>query len=434
MTERYDRQKVNSRHCVLFSKPKINDDLFYYDFDTHEWREVIPLDNLPYGLCIYKFVDEDDESRCVVTCRDSYRLSTKPDTDDAELEKERQWRDQIVNGTEVEYVDPKKGTAQRAKVLWFKSDIIPGVVYCGPHKRPNVNGWYIYKESLRLAKRGSHIPLLTDEELAEEQCTKEKAEERYNKWQDTVQSWKDKLPYISCEKYADSTFFMGGSVRVYDTREYWRSVKKYPNEITVKSILDWCIENHKDGEKVENIEKNKEIEVYKDTVQLCILGEATVAKDYEASFIRREILVPQNDQKPPVKLSDFDFIFDIKVHDATFAYMHCGDLDPNGEWGRHFDMIKVNNVFTFPDITYENPLHQAQSGSTFWFYTDGSRITYKAGWKYMDVNRLMAEMSNWTINELQGKLLLNGHMWAPSVSFPVEDIIEVPRPQQKNED
>ncbi len=41
-----------------------------------------------------------------------------------------------------------------------------------------------------------------------------------------------------------------------------------------------------------------------------------------------------------------DFIFGIQVHDATFAYMHCGGVDYAEERGRHFDMVKVDNIFT----------------------------------------------------------------------------------------
>ena len=117
--ERYNRQKVNS-HLVVISKPKEVSGLKYYDFSTEKWRPVKPFDNLPYGLCSFQFTDEipKDPEKCVVTCHDSYRLSSNPDNepDNKGMKKEREWREAIVKkGAEMEYSVFKKEKVYRAK-------------------------------------------------------------------------------------------------------------------------------------------------------------------------------------------------------------------------------------------------------------------------------------------------------------------------------
>ena len=98
MQERYNRQEVNCRHAVYFSKPKANDSLYYFDFKKENWIQCQPRDNLPYGLCSYH-LDSEPESDVVVTATDSYRLiedlDNAPDLD--EMIKEREWREQIVH-------------------------------------------------------------------------------------------------------------------------------------------------------------------------------------------------------------------------------------------------------------------------------------------------------------------------------------------------
>ena len=452
MTERYDRQEVNSRHAVAFSKPKAKQDLYYYDFDVKEWRQVIPQDNLPYGLCSYRFTD-DTEERSVVTCHDSYRLSTDPDKEPnhEHLEQERVWRDSIVReGAEMEYT-PSSGETQRAKVLWCKADIIPGVVVSGPRECPNINSFgYIYKESRCFTKTGTHLPIITQEQLDEEQRERAKAKKRYEEFQDHVWELKDKLPYISGKEFARGSIGMVGQVVVYDTRGWWRyTVRKRPKEITAEQLREWATEKGED--KI--LQQLDEGSI--SASQLCIYAELTFAKDFDALFVRAEQSVPQEWKKSPYvtyttaeaeerarkewepsctlgSTKDSQFLFDIQVHNATYAYMHCGDRDDHNQWHRRFEMVKVGEVWTFPEVTFDNPLHQAVSGSTYYFYTDGSHITYSAGWRCYEVNQIMNSLRNgWAVSELQDRVLLNGHLWAPSMSWPNADTVSVDRPTRE---
>ncbi|KKK86536.1 hypothetical protein LCGC14_2762250, partial [marine sediment metagenome] len=111
---------------------------------------------------------------------------------------------------------------------------------------------------------------------------------------------------------------------------------------------------------------------------------------------------------------------------GTYARLRYGDDDPEHQWNRDFDLIKVNETFTFPDVTINNPLSVATAGSILRVYTDGDRVTWNCGIYQPETLNIMASLCQaWRISYLQGRVLLNGNMWAPSMSFPVEDLIQV---------
>ena len=94
-------------------------------------------------------------------------------------------------------------------------------------------------------------------------------------------------------------------------------------------------------------------------------------------------------------------------------------------------MIHVDNIFTFSDITYDNPLHNSVRGARYRIYTDGTHISYKHGHYFQKTLCIMASTGNWSVSEIQERLLFMGHIWAPSISFPLDEIVNVEKPKEK---
>ncbi len=412
MTERYDRNIVNSRHAVAFSKPTVKENLHYFDFDTESWRRVEPLNNLPYNLCSYRFLDEPEDAKCVVTCHDSYRLTTDLDNepDAEEMWEEKSWRDDLVKGAEFDYLY-NDGKGYRAKVCWTKADIIPGVIVGSPRQCPNLNGFgYIYKESCCFGESGTFFELLTTEELEKERQEDEVAEKRYKDQQEKIQQIKRGLPFYTRKGYEKSGIFPIGPIQFYDKLPYYQTLKKFPDPITVEMLKDT------DAELSGS--------------QLAVVGLRTVAKDYDLCYYNteqkvQEFSVAKREYESSVILKGGDVIFDIHVHGGTYARLRYGDDDPEHQWNRDFDLIKVNETFTFPDVTLDNPL--AVTCSILRVYTDGDRVTWSCGLYQFATWSIMPYLCGgaWHMTYLQGRVLLIGCAWAPSMSFPVEDLIQV---------
>ena len=152
----YDRETIESRHEIEFEEtPTPIKGQKYYDGTG--WIKVKIMNYLPYGLATYQFCD--DNTKCIVTCEDSYRLSNqyrRIPTDDF-MREERLWRNTIVKpNVKLEYKIPL-GSYKKAKVYICKSDIIPGVILIGPEDSKDIDVYgYIYKESVRLFKSGSY--------------------------------------------------------------------------------------------------------------------------------------------------------------------------------------------------------------------------------------------------------------------------------------
>jgi len=252
MTEYYNRQKVNSRHLVYFSKPE-NNELYYYKFDTQSWVKVTPLDRLPYDLCSYRIEGKDD-TQVIVTCHDSYRLSSviPENTDHQEMLRQKQWRDELVGpGKEFDFLT-SNNQWQKGVVSWIKADIIPGVLHIGNRNHPHiscgkdVNGYH-YKESNRFTKSCTHTPIITEKELNEEKIQQDIWKQRaVDKDNMVIQLKKSLKMYVpkNFKTYAYNSSL--GRVGFIDTLPYYTSLKKCPFEITKQVIVELIEEDKKE--------------------------------------------------------------------------------------------------------------------------------------------------------------------------------------------
>lgn len=415
MTARFDRKEINSRHLVAFRKKYTDSQkLYYYDFEPQAWREVVPLDPLPYNLHSYRFVDDLDE-KCVVTSTDSYRLTFDLETvpNNTTMEEERVWRKDICkDGAEFEYID-HTGNVHKAQVCWCKADIVPGVVLCGPRESPNINPFgYIFKESKKLCRTGTHFPALTADEIEQERVSNEKLTKQSQEQENKITEWLNKLPLLSFKSCIGETIPGVGEVKVRDPKEFWQSLNKCKQEITVDYVL-------KSGKVVDE----KSVRTA-DNFQLTCVGLLISKTDV---CYTSDNLNTRDGSEYYTLPNNWDFYFDIQVHNASYAYLYCGDLDDDNVWKRRFDMEQLADsvgVYTLHDISYHNPLYRSTSGSRYYIYTDGDRITFNGGvMNTMPRYIFLSIAGKWMFNTLQGRVLLNGNLWAPSMSFPIKDMI-----------
>ena len=396
MTDYYKKGELELRHLVLFSKPPIEKDLYYYDFDTKggvsgEWRSVVKISKLPYNLYTLEFKNNSKEDKCIVTCNDSYRLSRTPDKepDHQALLKERKWRDSVVkSNAELEYVSDDK--VYRAKVAWTKSDIIPGVLLIGPRECPNMNVFgYYYKESRRLQESGTDLEKVTEEQLKEEKRMKKECKKKADERDKKIKELKRSLRFY---EYSEENHVF----RFLDTLPYYQSLKRYPTEITAGSVYDSLSD-----------EKKKETSI--DTIRntdccLGIYGMISEAEDYDCCWDRVELEIGEGGS---VEIpATTDGIFDIEIKDATHARLECKNDDIK------ISLDKKGNTFTLTNNDHNNPLFFPTCGHPLYIVTDGSKVSMKRLWIQPEQRSILARLNeHWVPSWLKkDKVLLLGHM------------------------
>lgn len=174
-----------------------------------------------------------------------------------------------------------------------------------------------------------------------------------------------------------------------DTAEYYRSLRRDPEETTPERIVAKC--------GPQNLE-NKHLGL----VGLIEFG-------YDVSFTQRS-LKPVNGK---FILTDADAFFDIRVYNATYCY-----LEVSGCEGCRIKMTPSGNCLTFEDITYENMLFPAVRVAVGRFYTDGDRVEYKAACiDHSHTSKVLKLNSAYAISHFPSlnKVLLLGHIYRSHV-------------------
>jgi hypothetical protein len=421
MTTFFNRGNINSKHLVAFSKPDAVDGLRYYDFNTKCWRFVEALEKLPYDLCSYRFLDEEmDENKCVVTCSDSYRLSNFSDCrSEVDMESERVWRDLILQkDAEMEYTN-KDGVSHQAKVLWLKSDIVSGVIVCGPRKSSISSFGYIYKESVKFSKSGTFFEPLSEEDLEKERIAKVNADRFFNKIDKKKEELKDESSYISKE---------GINAWCWDTRPYFSALNHCVTPITKDYLMSTYRHEFINPVKMEQELSDK---VHSNLIIACIVDKSfdTFYEDLTENVKDNKVVLLKGDNV------SYDFFFDLRVVGATYAILQCGCDYNNCDYvesftQRIFNMINMGEYFTLPSVTLTNPLHRA-CDNPISIITDGISVSYKAGVMRDKVRRVFNGLGNgWSVNEVENRILFIGHLWNSTFSFtPEEKIIGPPPPQ-----
>ena len=384
MTKYYNRQTINNSHLVYFSKPK-NNELYYYNFDTKSWAKVIPLDSLPYGLCSYRIEGKDD-TQVIVTCQDSYRLASEipENTDHEEMLQQKQWRNELVcNGKEFDFLT-SKNEWQKGVVCWVKSDIIPGVLNIGNknfHNIPfctDINGYY-YKESKKIAKSCTHSQIITQKQLIEDKKHKDNIKQQINDEDNLIIELKQNLKmYVPTQFKTHAYNSSCGRTGFIDTISYYNSLKKCPFEITKKVIVEFIEEDKKE----EYFNKKNNIE------NIGLL--AFISEKFKNKYSKYDVVYDSYQVEPKesatdnylfpkyINLDKGDAFFDIQVHNASFAHLVV-KLYRN-DYTKIKMTLNENNIFTFTDFTYCNPLFKASSGNIITIVTDGDKATYKNIW------------------------------------------------------
>lgn len=449
MTERYNRKEVTGQHLVLMRKPAEIPNLHCYDFEKRYWRPVRILDNLPYGLATYVFTDEEeDETRCVVTCHDSYRLSTDkywladdltavPNEEFKELEDERRWRDELCEkGARFDY-NNHKNTVCEAEVKRIKSDIIPGVLHIADVDSRGKHLGYIYKESEKLYKHGTLVQPTPQEELdrrarAHEEFLRKRRERRVKSLE-----LQKKLDLITWSRYkaADpvgrDSF---GSPKVFDTRPIFAAI---PNtSLVCLADLDAWVDNPMNKQQAERTQdgrdKTKAAFRTQSPIQLCYSALVTTHKDAGVAWIATQAKKSEHSQDEPnlfnLIMKGSDAVCNVKVHGATHACLLAGWGRPGHAYSEDMGLViplvkDSDGIFVLEGLSQKSPLHRSMSGSPLEIYTDGDKVTCVTGVYHHDTAARVGDMGNsCSISEAAGRILFNGHAWQPTFSCPKEEL------------
>lgn len=109
-----------------------------------------------------------------------------------------------------------------------------------------------------------------------------------------------------------------------------------------------------------------------------------------------------------------DAICDIKIHNATYAYLNCE--------GNKIELDKVKDIHTFVDFNLYNPLLVYKSINNKFaidpmtIYTDGNRIEYKLLYFNSDIRKNIYDYgTTHTINKMKSRNLI---IFAGRFDFP----------------
>jgi hypothetical protein len=220
------------------------------------------------------------------------------------------------------------------------------------------------------------------------------------------------------------------NVNFIDPLDLYKSLKKYDIPITCNHLLE-ITSNEKLREDIINLENKKGIK------EIAYSGFIYLPIDIKVIFseIRRDIFKGHYPHKNYCHLSGSDGYADIRIFNATYAYMWCGDWDrylEGGFYNGKMDLQKMGNplgnYYTFPDITYENPLF-APVGSPYTICTDGTLLEYKSifiDFEYR--NSILRRSDNHVISHfpsLNG-LLFAGHCFQYSFSCTYDELTDIP--------
>jgi hypothetical protein len=446
MTEYYNNDEINGRHLVLFSPPK-KQDKWYYVFEEKRYVKCTPLNNLPYDLCSFQLDIQTPDNKVVITSNDSYKLKNywKEYTNPNDIEKkyrkmcqEKEWRDSIVKeGAEMDFLVEGKGWT-KAKVCWPKADIISGVILVGPRACPNMGSFgYFYKESRKFAKSCRYTRVIPLEELDREEREKQETRKRIKQQKLAAEEWKEKIGIKNVQENYSATKFV-------DTIQHYKTLNKYDTPITLQHLLE-ITNDEKQAQNFREIDTKGEPNGIERMgfVAFQILKDRQVVYNIHKREIKEIVSQDTKDIAPDFnfdkcfRLVGSDGYSDIKVFNATYAYLVSGYISNVNESKTRIDFTRVGDSYTLPDITYENPLFAATSGSSLVIYTDGTDIEYRYIFLDANVRTLWCDFGNgFAITHFPslGRILFTGHVFNPSFSRAYEELINVPYEKKEKEE
>lgn len=329
---------------LIYFKNTVPDDIFYlFDFSENKWIETKIISQYPYNL--YKFVlnNGKEEINCINSYRIKKSLENIPSNEEMNklrIAHEKLLTEKIIYSKLNDYTSKKNLYLKEEDIYYtsnihLKSDIIPGVI-CA------FNEYHYYEDTFFIIDVSEKIKEKNLKYLNE--LSKERDEE--NKKIDEIIN---NIPIIK-------EFENKNIGKIKDIRPYWKTLMFLSEEITYNTIV-----KANKGIKINEEEFNDYCKESIITKALC--GLVAYNDKYDWVYTNQN----ENIDKKYVDLKYFDGFFDIKIIDATYAYLSYCDTDLNLE--------KVDNYFTFTDITQENPLFSLV-GEVLRIYTDGKSISY----------------------------------------------------------
>lgn len=376
--ERYNAAEINSRHAVFFTgeEQQRAKKVQYYDFGQKKWRDVELINLLPYDLRSYRFLDEPFDPKsptnCVVTCKDSYRLRSKPNsifnilpklfyqTFETHIdEKERLWRDELTLHSELEYNNSQE--TRLIEVYWIKDDIIPGILKC-KLQNSNIGIGYFHKDDKSLYPKNTFI---VENDVSQSSLINNKltADLKIRKAKASIVEWKQKLQYYKCFEF-------------FDHRKWFETLKIQQSTPDADETVNKTLHN--------------------------LLFLASQNGNVDVAFVEDVIEKSASDTSRKSLSMYGQIYFDITVENATYAKLYifsafynyqmlCFDLTPSSTESEDGHTMR----FTFPDFTISNPYFATHNHMpALSIVTDGTKITYKTGEMLFEHNYFLYKLND----------------------------------------
>ncbi len=140
-------------------------------------------------------------------------------------------------------------------------------------------------------------------------------------------------------KRRDNCFGFFKSVGTFDQREFWKSLKIFPCEITKELYNSYVYPRNYDELILEYKPKNIDVGY--------LASKLSNLSNYDATFSTEENTI-ENDY---IFINKADAYYDIKIYGATFAFIVLANRQQIV-----MDYNKEGEYFTFNDITIKNPI------------------------------------------------------------------------------
>ena len=329
---------------LIYFKNIVPDDIFYlFDFSENEWIEAKIVSQYPYKL--YKFVlnNGKEEINCINSYRIKQLLENIPSNEEMNklrIAHEKLLTEKIIYSKLNDYTSKKNLYLKEEDIYYtsnihLKSDIIKGVI-CA------FNEYHYYEDTFFIIDVSEKIK---EKNLKYLNKLSKKRDEENKKIDEIINN----IPVIK-------EFENKNIGKIKDIRPYWKTLRFLPEEITYNTIL-------KSNREIKINEEEFNDYCKESIITKALYGLVAYNDKYDWVYTNQNEKI----DKKYVDLKYFDGFFDIKIIDATYAYLSYCDTDLNLE--------KVDNYFTFTDITNENPLFSLV-GEVLRIYTDGKSIFY----------------------------------------------------------
>lgn len=359
--------------------------IFYiYDFSVNEWINATIENILPFNLYEFSLAN----GKKVVSCINSYRISeTLNNTpSNSQMNQLRVAHEQLLTD---KIIYSKLSNNYPYKNLFFKENDM--YCTCNIHIEEGIifafNQYHYYEDNFFIVNVPENI--------------KVKNLIYFRK----IQKQLHQKDILRDEIVSLLPFYLHNKTFIKDIRPYWKTLNYLKETVTFDVIV-------KSGKTIRFNEQSFYQHCQQNKITKSTIGLVFYNDKYSWVFTCEK----ENITNGYYDLTEFDGYFDINIYGGTYAYLQYDTYLLN--------LDKVDDYFTFIDITNENPLFNSIYGDPLRIYTDGKTVSYNGLLLDTFPRYVLKSIHNkYSISFFPShkKILLLGHTWVKSEIIELTD-------------